>query len=120
MCLTGRPDRLAMRPFLIWRAYVPPGDESSAGGEMAEDALSDLLRTVRLTGATFFEIAASGVWAVQSPDRRHILPKILPGADHLIAYHVVTAGQCYGTIGGGEPVLLEAGQAIVFTNAAAH
>lgn len=87
---------------------------------MAEDALSDLLRTVRLTGATFFEIAASGVWAVQSPDRRHILPKILPGADHLIAYHVVTAGQCYGTIGGGEPVLLAAGQAIVFTNAAAH
>src|SRR5262249_7014057 len=63
-------------------------------GSMAGDPLSDVLKTVRLTGAVFFDIEARGAWAVSSPQREVILPKILPGADHLIAYHVVTAGRC--------------------------
>ena len=56
---------------------------------MAADPLSDLLKTVRLTGAVFFEIVAEDPWAVGSPAREQILPKILPGADHLIAYLVI-------------------------------
>jgi hypothetical protein len=52
---------------------------------MVADPLSNLLRTVRLTGATFFDIVARDSWAVGSPARQSILPKILPGADHLIA-----------------------------------
>jgi AraC-like DNA-binding protein len=87
---------------------------------MAGDPLSDVLKTVRLTGAAFFDIEARGSWAVSSPQRDLILPKILPRADHLIAYHVVTAGQCFGTIAGGEPVALAAGEAIVFTNGDSH
>jgi len=87
---------------------------------MAADPLSDLLKTVRLTGAVFFEIAAQGAWAVASPARELILPRILPGADHLIAYHVVTAGNCFGTAKGGEPISLSAGEVIVFTNGQPH
>jgi AraC-like DNA-binding protein len=87
---------------------------------MAADVLSDLLKTVRLTGATFFDIAAEAPWAVASPPRDIVLPKILPGADHLVAYHVVTAGRCFGTVAGGEPVALEAGEVIVFTNGDPH
>jgi AraC-like DNA-binding protein len=84
------------------------------------DALSDVLKAVRLTGAAFFEIVADGPWAVGSPSPDMILPKILPDADHLIAYHVVTAGECYGKLAGGEPVHLKAGEVIVFANADAH
>lgn len=87
---------------------------------MGADALSDLLKTVRLTGAAFFEIVADGDWAVGSPPPEIILPRILPDADHLIAYHVVTAGECYGTIAGGKPVPVKAGEVIVFVNADAH
>jgi AraC-like DNA-binding protein len=87
---------------------------------MAGDPLSDVLKTVRLTGAAFFDIEARGSWAVSSPQRDLILPKILPGADHLIAYHVVTVGRCFATIAGGEPIALEAGEAIVFTNGDSH
>jgi AraC-like DNA-binding protein len=97
-----------------------PGRQNPAAAEMGADALSDLLKTVRLTGAAFFEIAAEGAWAVGSPTPDMILPKILPDADHLIAYHVITAGECYGTIAGGEPVLVKAGEVIVFVNADAH
>src|SRR5436190_22570982 len=73
---------------------------TSGGGCMAVDALSDLLRTVRLTGATFFDVAALDPWAVASLQRDMILPKVLLGANHLIAYHVVTVGRCFATIEG--------------------
>src|SRR4051794_9107014 len=87
---------------------------------MATDALSDLLRTVRLTGAAYFEVAAQEPWSVRSPAREIILPRILPGADHLIAYHVVTSGHCFASLVGGEPIELGAGEVVVFTNADPH
>lgn len=87
---------------------------------MPTDPLSDLLKTVRLTGAVFFEIAAQGPWAVASPTRELMLPKILPGANHLIAYHVVTAGRCFATAAGGQAISLEAGEVVVFTNGQPH
>ena len=43
---------------------------------MAADALSDVLRTVRLTGATFFDIVAKAPWVAEQPPREKILPKI--------------------------------------------
>ena len=55
---------------------------------MGADTLSDVLKTVRLTGATFFDVVAKAPWVAESPPREMILRKILPGAGHLIAYHV--------------------------------
>ena len=87
---------------------------------MAADALSDVLKTVRLTGATFFDVVAKAPWVAESPPREVILPKILPGAEHLIAYHVVTEGRCFATIIGEEPIAIEAGEVIVFTKGDPH
>ena len=87
---------------------------------MAADALSDVLRTVRLTGAAFFDVVATAPWVAEQPPREMILPKILPGAGHLIAYHVVTEGRCVGNIIGEEPVEIEAGEVIVFTRGDPH
>jgi AraC-like DNA-binding protein len=108
-CDAGSPTTSATLPARIAKAEP-----------MATDTLSNLLRTVRLTGATFFDISAKDTWAVGSPAPASILPKILPGADHLIAYHVVTAGRRFARLLNGEPIALEAGEAIVFTNADAH
>lgn len=87
---------------------------------MAADALSDVLRTVRLTGATFFDIVATSPWVAEQPPRERILPKILPGAGHLTAYHVVTEGRCYTNLIGEEPIAVEAGEVIVFTKGDQH
>ena len=87
---------------------------------MAADALSDVLRTVRLTGATFFDVVAKAPWVAEQPPREMILPKILPGAEHLIAYHVVTEGRCFANIIGEEPIAVEAGEVIVFTKGDPH
>ena len=87
---------------------------------MAADALSDVLKTVRLTGATFFDVVAAAPWVAESPPREMILPKILPGAEHLIAYHVITEGHCFANIIGEEPIAIEAGEVIVFTKSDPH
>lgn len=87
---------------------------------MAADALSDVLRTVRLTGATFFEVVARAPWVAEQPSREMILSKILPGAGHLIAYHVITEGSCFANIVGEEPIAVEAGEVIVFTKGDPH
>src|SRR5438477_7125740 len=87
---------------------------------MTADALSDVLKTVRLTGATFFNVVASAPWVAEQPPREWILPKILPGAGHLIAYHVVTEGRCFTNIVDEEPIAIEAGEVVVFTKGDAH
>lgn len=87
---------------------------------MAVDPLSDVLRTVRLTGAIFFDVAASAPWVAEQPPREMILSRILPGAEHLIAYHVVTEGRCFANIVGGAPIAVAAGEVVVFTNGDPH
>lgn len=87
---------------------------------MAFDALSDVFRTVRLSGACFYGASARGKWAAEQPPRDEILAAVLPGADHLISYHVLTEGECYAYLIDGEPVHMVAGDVIVFTRGDAH
>jgi AraC-like DNA-binding protein len=87
---------------------------------MAADALSDVLRAVRLTGAAFFDVVAAEPWVAEQPSPEMVLPKILPGGEHLIAYHLVTEGRCFASLVGDAPIELEAGEVIVFTKGDPH
>ena len=46
---------------------------------MPTDALSDVLKAVRLTGAAFFDVIACAPWVAEQPTREMVLPKVLPG-----------------------------------------
>jgi cupin len=61
--------------------------------ERLMDALSDVLRTVRLTGAIFFDINASEPWVAETPPGEAIVGAMFPGSEHLICYHVITQGR---------------------------
>lgn len=87
---------------------------------MAADALSDILRAVRLTGATYFNVSATAPWVAEQPTREMVLPKILPGATHLISYHILTQGHCFTNILGEPPIELHAGEVVVFTRGDPH
>ncbi len=87
---------------------------------MAADALSSVLKTVRLTGAAYFDVVAKAPWVAEQPTREMVLPKVLPGAKHLISYHVVIEGQCFTNIIGEEAISVEAGEVIVFTRGDPH
>lgn len=87
---------------------------------MITDVLSNVLRTVRLTGAVFFYVEAAPPWAAITTKTSNGIPQIMPDAGHLISYHVVTEGDCYGVVKGLPPVYMEAGDVIVFPHGDAH
>lgn len=84
------------------------------------DPLSDLLRAVRLDGAYFYAVEARAPWRVETAAAKELSPRIMPAAEHLISYHIVTAGQCCGGVVGEEQVELSAGDVIVFPHGDAH
>jgi AraC-like DNA-binding protein len=87
---------------------------------VSADPLSDVLRAVRLDGAFFYAVEASEPWRVEAVAAKDLTPRILPGAEHLISYHIVTAGRCWGGLVGEPPVALQAGDVIVFPHGDAH
>jgi AraC-like DNA-binding protein len=88
--------------------------EPAAGEAVAPDPLSDVLRTVRLAGAVFFLVDASAPWVIEVPGGATLAPVVLPRAQHVISYHVVTRGRCWAGTPGGAPLRLEAGDVVVF------
>jgi AraC-like DNA-binding protein len=84
------------------------------------DALSDVLRAVRLTGAIFFDIHASEPWVAETPAGKSIVGAMFPGAEHLISYHVITRGTCWACVAGELPMELTAGDIIVLPHGDTH
>jgi hypothetical protein len=82
--------------------------------------LSDLLRIVRLDGAFFHAVEAAEPWSVEAVAARELSPRIMPAAEHLNSYHILTEGRCYGGLVGEEQVELVAGDVIVFPHGDAH
>ncbi|HEY6893342.1 MAG TPA: cupin domain-containing protein, partial [Rhodanobacteraceae bacterium] len=87
---------------------------------MSADTLSEVLRAVRLRGAIFYYIDGISPWVAEAPPAREIAAAILPGAEHMIEYHVVTRGRCFGTLVGGDSVELHEGDVIMFPQGDAH
>lgn len=87
---------------------------------MSQDTLSEVLRTVRLRGAVFYYVTGGREWAAEAPASRDIAAAVMPGAEHVIEYHVVTHGDCWAGIVGESPVRLAAGDVILFPQGDAH
>src|SRR3954453_18458735 len=84
------------------------------------DTLSDVLRAVRLTGAVYFSIDASAPWVAETPPGDTIAPFIVAGVEHVIDYHLVTTGSCWGGLIDQPPLRLCAGDVIVFPQGDPH
>ncbi|HEY2809585.1 MAG TPA: AraC family transcriptional regulator [Steroidobacteraceae bacterium] len=82
--------------------------------------MSDVLRTVRLSGAVFFDIRAAEPWVAATPPGAAIVGRMFPGAEHLISYHVMIAGSCWAGLPDAPPLQLQAGDIIVFPHGDAH
>lgn len=84
------------------------------------DALSDVLRAVRLRGAIFFDVHASDPWAAETPAGGQIVGRMFPRAENLIAYHAITHGMCWAVVGDEPPLLLRQGDVVVIPHGDAH
>jgi AraC-like DNA-binding protein len=87
---------------------------------MSHDILSDVLRSVRLRGALYFHVSGTRDWAAEAPACREIAAAVMPGMEHVMEYHVVLSGSCWGGIVGAEPVRLQAGDLILFPHGDPH
>jgi len=73
------------------------------------DLLSDVLRAVRLTGAYFYSVEAGSPWSVFSGAARDLVPRVLPETEHLISYHILLSGSCWGGLEDGPRVRMSPG-----------
>jgi AraC-like DNA-binding protein len=86
-------------------------------GPVGADPLSQVLRTVKLTGALFFMVDATSPWGIEVPHADAFAPIILPSAQHVVSYHIVLQGSAFASVLGMQPTLLNAGDIVVFPHA---
>jgi AraC-like DNA-binding protein len=87
---------------------------------VSHDILSDVLRSVRLRGAVFYYVSGGREWVAEALPSRDVAALVMPDSEHVMEYHVVTRGSCWGAIAGEAPVRLETGDVILFPHGDAH
>lgn len=84
------------------------------------DALSEVLKVLRLTSGLFLEAEFTAPWCIDSAPGREDVRHILPDAEHVSIYHLVTEGRCRAALPDGAPVQLSAGDLIMFPHGDGH
>jgi AraC-like DNA-binding protein len=77
------------------------------------DALSDVLRVVRLSGGVFLDARFSEPWAVISQVGPEDCRPSLPAPAHVLAYHYVVDGRMQVELDGATAVTVGAGEAVM-------
>jgi len=84
------------------------------------DILSDVLRVLRLSGAVFFTAEFSSPWALESPNPELLASIVLPNAECMVLFHILTEGQCFVLCKTCPSVKLETGDVIIFPHGETH
>ena len=87
---------------------------------MEHDILSDVLRGIRLRGAVFYDYRFGDEWAAEAPPACEIAPTLLPGAEHVMEYHVLIRGSGWAAVAGQPAVRLAEGDAVVLPHGDRH
>jgi AraC-like DNA-binding protein len=75
---------------------------------------------VRLRSAVFYYVSCDGNWAAEAPASREIAKAVMPEAEHVIEYHVLTAGEAWVAIVGEPAVKLKRGDIVLLTQGDPH
>jgi len=84
------------------------------------DALSDVLRLVRLTGAVFLDAEFTAPWCIGEPSGVEVCVEHMPQAQHVVIYHLVTQGGCDVALAGETPRSAQAYDLIVIPGGNEH
>jgi AraC-like DNA-binding protein len=92
-------DRLARSAARGGRLRDRPPDLPERPDTHQMDALSELLRAVKLSGAMFFVAHCSKPWRVVAPPAATLGRYVAPHASHVIEFHLVASGTGYIRVG---------------------
>lgn len=84
------------------------------------DVLSDVIRVVRLSGAVFFTAKFSSPWALDSPNPGLLADIVMPDAECVVLFHILTEGSCTVECQGCPPAPMEANDVVVFPHGEPH
>jgi AraC-like DNA-binding protein len=84
------------------------------------DVLSDVLRTVRLTGAVYFDLELSSPWVADTPPAREIAGIVMPGAERVVEYHVIARGSCWARVADQPARHMAEGDLLIIPQGDAH
>jgi AraC-like DNA-binding protein len=87
---------------------------------MSRDALSDLLRSVRVRGAVFYYVSCRDQWSAQAQPASEIAAAVMPGCEHVMEYHMIAKGSGWAAVSGQPPVRLDAGDIVMFPQGDQH
>ncbi|MGE0383844.1 MAG: cupin domain-containing protein [Gammaproteobacteria bacterium] len=83
------------------------------------DALSELLRAVKLSGAMFFNAECVAPWCVRSPASEAFAPYVATAASRIIEFHLIADGRGYIRVG-EEATPLTAGDIVMLPHGDPH
>jgi AraC-like DNA-binding protein len=85
------------------------------------DALSEVLKAVRLTSGIFLEAEFTAPWCIDSAPGEEDVAHILPNAEQVSIFHLLTEGRCRAKLPDGGPTLeLQAGDLLMFPHGDGH
>jgi AraC-like DNA-binding protein len=84
------------------------------------DALAEILRVIKLDSAIYLNAEFSEPWCVASPVASALAPLLVPGAAHVIIYHLLCEGRAHFEIEGGERVVLSPGDLVALPHGHGH
>lgn len=84
------------------------------------DALSEILRVIRLDSAIYFNAELSAPCCLASPDARLLAPMFTHGGGHVIIYHLISDGRAFVQLHDGARVPLSAGDIVTFPHGDSH
>ena len=87
---------------------------------MKMDALSEALRSIRITGALLFNAELTAPWGASTPRVDAISHLLAPGTEHLVLFHLILEGSAVARVSDGAEVLLAAGDLAVLPHGDAH
>lgn len=83
------------------------------------DALSEALRSVRMTGAIFYHAECTAPWGFRVPHVKDVAHVLAPGTERLVSYHLVTEGKAIVAFP-EETTPVEAGDVLIIPHGDAH
>jgi AraC-like DNA-binding protein len=88
--------------------------------KIAMDVLSQVLRSIRLDSALFFNAELTAPWCVLEPRSDEMTAALSPNSGHLVLYHYVLEGKAYAQLPGGAKVELAKGDIVMIPHGDSH
>jgi AraC-like DNA-binding protein len=84
------------------------------------DALSEILRVIRLDSAVYINAELSAPCCLATPHSRLLAPMLARRGGHVIIYHLIRDGRAYVQLEGEDRVTLSAGDVVTFPHGDSH